>query len=171
MTKLQYSISLLNTLLEISVIPSKFKYLFSKKFAKLMIRGDPYQIVTIFQVYKMNLFFSFFVEITILDIYIKYSTRNKYYPFEIQIFIFKKIWKTMIFDLSEHLQSSKLQNPSSPTPTPPPSHLINFPFPSVMQGSFEIHRGCIILVRPFLHSISLKKKKVSNSNFISIFIL
>ena len=28
-----------------------------------------------------------------------------------------------------------------------------------MQGSFEIHRGCIILVRPFLHSISLKKKK------------
>ena len=29
-------------------------------------------------------------------------------------------------------------------------------------GSFEIHRGCIILVRPFLHSISLKKKKIYN---------
>ena len=40
----------------------------------------------------------------------------------------------------------------------PLSHLINFPFSSVMQGSFEIHRGCIILVRPFLHWISLKKK-------------
>ena len=56
-------------------------------------------------------------------------------------------------------QSSNLQNPGSQTPTPPPSHLINFPVSSVMQGSFEIHRGCIILVRPFLHSISLKKKK------------
>ena len=44
------------------------------------------------------------------------------------------------------------------TPTPPPSHLINFPFSSVMQGSFEIHRGCILLMRPFLHSIALKKK-------------
>ena len=52
-----------------------------------------------------------------------------------------------------------LQNPGSQTPMPPPSHLINFPFSSVMQGSFEIHRGCIILVRPFLHSISLKKKR------------
>ena len=61
--------------------------------------------------------------------------------------------------LSEHLQSSNLQNPGSQTPTPPPSHLINFPFSSVIQGSFEIHRGCIILVRPFLHSTSLKKRK------------
>ena len=49
--------------------------------------------------------------------------------------------------------------PGAQTPTPPPSHLINFPFSSVMQGSFEIHRGCILLERPFLHSISLKKKK------------
>ena len=66
-----------------------------------------------------------------------------------------------LYYLSEHLQSSNLQNPGSQTPTPPPSHLINFPFSSVMQGSFEIHRGCIILVRPFLHSISLKKNKLT----------
>ena len=32
-----------------------------------------------------------------------------------------------------------------------------------MQGSFEIHRGCILLVHPFLHSISLKKKKKKTS--------
>ena len=55
---------------------------------------------------------------------------------------------------------SNLQNPGSQTPTPPPSYLINFPFSSLMQGSFEIHRDCIILVRPFLHSISLKKKNM-----------
>ena len=42
--------------------------------------------------------------------------------------------------------------------TPPPSHLIIFLFSSVTQASFEIHRGCIILMRP-LHSISLKKKR------------
>ena len=61
-----------------------------------MIRRDPYQIVPVFQGYKMNLFSNFFDEITIFDIYIKYSTRNKYYPFKIQIFIFKKIRKTII---------------------------------------------------------------------------
>ena len=33
---------------------------------------------------------SFFVEIIIFYIYIKYLTRNKYYPFQIQIFIFQK---------------------------------------------------------------------------------
>ena len=49
------------------------------------------------------------------------------------------------------LQSSNLQNPGSQTPTAPPSHLINVPFSSVMQGSFEIHRSRIFLVRPFLH--------------------
>ena len=63
-----------------------------------------------------------------------------------------------IFPSTYNLQTFK--NPGSQTPTPPPSHLINFPFSSVMQGSFEIHRGCIILVRPFLHSISSKKKKI-----------
>ena len=62
-----------------------------------------------------------------------------------------------IFPSTYNLQT--LKNPGSQTPTPPPSHLINFLFSSVMQGSFEVHRGCIILVRPFLHSISFKKKK------------
>ena len=63
-----------------------------------------------------------------------------------------------IFPSTYNLQTFKTLG-GAQTPTPPPSHLINFPFFSVMQGSFEIHRGCIILVRPFLHSISLKKKK------------
>ena len=67
---------------------------------------------------------------------------------------FKKLELPPCLGLSEHLQSLNLQNPGSQTPTPPPSHLINFSFSSVMQGSFEIHGGCIILVRPFLHSIS-----------------
>ena len=43
--------------------------------------------------------------------------------------------------------------------------ILYFPFSSVMQGSFEIHKGCIILVRPFLHSISLKKKKNASNIF------
>ena len=51
----------------------------------------------------------------------------------------------------------KHSKPSAQTPTPPPSHLINFPLSSVMQRSFEIHRDCILLVRPFLYSISWKK--------------
>ena len=65
--------------------------------------------------------------------------------------------------LSQYLKSSNLQNPSAQTPTPPPYYLINFPFSSVMQGSFEIHRGCILL---FLHSIALKK---TQPNFVYIF--
>ena len=31
--------------------------------------------------------------------------------------------------------------------SPPPSRMINFPFSSVLQGSFEIHQGCLLLVR------------------------
>ena len=49
----------------------------------------------------------------------------------------------------------KPSKPGAQTPTPPLSHLVNVPFASVMQ-SFENYRGCILLVRPFLHSIALK---------------
>ena len=54
---------------------------------------------------------------------------------------------------------SNLQNPGTQTTTPPPFGLINVPFSSVMQESFEIHRSCIFLVCPLLYSIPLKKKK------------
>ena len=77
-----------------------------------------------------------------------------------------------IFPSTYNLQTFK--NPRAQTPMPPPSHLNNFSFSSVMQGSFEIHRGCIILVRPFLHSISLKKKSillVSCPRLVSILLL
>ena len=47
-------------------------------------------------------------------------------------------------------------------------HVINFPFSSVMQWSFEIHRGCIILVCPFLLSISLKKNKKNKNLTIEV---
>ena len=53
-----------------------------------MIRGDPYQIATFLKKYKKKLFSSFIVEIIIFYFYIKYSTRNNYNPFKIQLFIF-----------------------------------------------------------------------------------
>ena len=49
------------------------------------------------------------------------------------------------------------QNPGAHTPTPTPFPLIIFLFTSVLQGSIEIHRGCIFLESPFLHSIPFKK--------------
>ena len=61
-----------------------------------------------------------------------------------------KNWNS--FPASTFLSTYNLQTfktPGAQTHTPPPSHLINFLFSSVMQGSFEIHRGCILLVRPF----------------------
>ena len=57
-------------ILEISIILSKFKYFFFFKFGKLMIMGDPYQIVPFFQGYKKKLFSIFFHEIIISYIYI-----------------------------------------------------------------------------------------------------
>ena len=65
-----------------------------------------------------------------------------------------KSWNSLpasIFPSTYNLQTFK--TPGAQTPTPPASHLINFSFSSVMQGSFEIHRGCVILVRLFLYSI------------------
>ena len=47
-----------------------------------------------FQGYKKKLFPIFSHEIIISYIFIKYSTRNKYNPFDIQILIFEKNWKT-----------------------------------------------------------------------------
>ena len=76
-----------------------------------------------------------------------------------------KNWNSLpasIFPSTYNLQTFKTLK-GAQTPTPSPSHLINFPFSSVMQGSFEIHRGCILLVRPFLHSISLEKKNLLTS--------
>ena len=67
--------------------------------------------------------------------------------------------------LFQHVWSSNLQNPGTQTPTPPPSHSINFPFSLVMQGFFEIHRGCI-----FLHAIGLKTElfQVENRKHVII---
>ena len=59
-----------------------------------MISVDFCQIVPFFQAYKKKLFSIFSHEIIISHIFIKFSTRNKYNPFDIQIFIFEKNWKT-----------------------------------------------------------------------------
>ena len=61
-----------------------------------MIRGDPYLIVPFFQGYKMNLFLSFFEKNIIINMYIKYSTRNKLIPSKFKYLFSKKIGKLMI---------------------------------------------------------------------------
>ena len=79
---------------------------------------------------------------------------EKYYFFICVLLFFNCFFYIIIFPSTYNLQTFKTRVHKNLR-----LHLINFPFSSVMQGSFEIHRGCIILVRPFLHSISLKKKK------------
>ena len=66
-----------------------------------------------------------------------------------------------------HLVSNlSLQNPSAQTPTPPPFNLINFPFSSAVQWSFEIHRGCFLLLEGLLAFDCIKKKKKKISEMI-----